>query len=52
MFAALTQPSGIMLPPLPVMSDGPRWVNSPADVEKLDKPKARKRVDASSALED
>lgn len=52
LFAALTQQSGIMLPPLPVMSDGPRWVNSPADVEKLAKPKARKRADASSTPED
>lgn len=34
MFATLTQQSGIMLPPLPVISDGPRWVNSPADVER------------------
>lgn len=35
-FASLTQQSGVMLPPLPVMSDGPRWVRSPAEVEKLD----------------
>lgn len=31
-FATLTQQSGVMLPPLPVISDGPRWVNSPAEV--------------------
>lgn len=30
-FAAITQQSGLLLPPLPVISDGPRWVNSPAD---------------------
>lgn len=36
MFATLTQQSGVMLPPLPVISDGPRWVNSPEAVEKLD----------------
>lgn len=36
MFATLTQQSGVMLPPLPVISDGPRWVNSPNDVKKLD----------------
>ena len=44
MFASLTQQSGVMLPPLPVISDGPRWVNSPAAVEKLaaaDKPKEK-----------
>lgn len=35
MFATLTQQSGVMLPPLPVISDGPRWVNSPEAVEKL-----------------
>lgn len=35
MFATLTQQSGVMLPPLPVISDGPRWVNSPDAVEKL-----------------
>jgi hypothetical protein len=35
LFAILTQQSGLMLPPLPVISDGPRWVNSPSDVEKL-----------------
>lgn len=55
-FAVLTQQSGIMLPPLPVISDGPRWVNSPKDVEnrklaKTPKPasaprkKAAKKVD-------
>lgn len=50
MFASLTQQSGVMLPPLPVISDGPRWVNLPDAVQKLeaaDKPKrvpARKRA--------
>lgn len=39
MFATLTQQSGLLLPPLPVISDGPRWVNSPADVAKLDETK-------------
>jgi len=55
MFAALTQQSGVMLPPLPVISDGPRWVNSPNDVKKLDdtdksetKP-VRKRASAKAA---
>lgn len=33
-FAMLTQQSGITLPPLPVISDGPRWVNSPENVKK------------------
>lgn len=28
-FATLTQQSGIALPPLPVQSDGPRWVTPP-----------------------
>ncbi|KZX85967.1 hypothetical protein A3718_05520 [Erythrobacter sp. HI0019] len=28
-FATLTQQSGMLLPPLPVISDGPRWVNPP-----------------------
>jgi hypothetical protein len=28
-FATLTQQSGIMLPPLPTLSDGPRWVTPP-----------------------
>ncbi len=37
-FATLTQQSGIMLPPLPVISDGPKWVNSPADAAKLTGP--------------
>lgn len=32
-FATLTQQSGIILPPLPVISDGPRWVNSPNDIK-------------------
>ena len=45
-FAMLTQQSGIMLPPLPVMSDGPRWVNSPGDVEKLTASKPAKRSPA------
>lgn len=49
MFASLTQQSGVMLPPLPVISDGPRWVNSPETVRKLDaaaasKPAAKKRA--------
>lgn len=35
LFATLTQQSGIMLPPLPVISDGPRWVNSPDAVGRL-----------------
>ncbi len=49
LFATLTQQSGIMLPPLPVISDGPRWVNSPDAVGRLgsdggaDDPPARKR---------
>lgn len=43
-FAALTQQSGLLLPPLPVISDGPRWVNSPADVAKLDEPKPSGRA--------
>lgn len=29
MFATLTQQSGIMLPPLPIISDQPRWVTPP-----------------------
>lgn len=49
MFASLTQQSGVMLPPLPVISDGPRWVNSPETVRKLEataeiKPAAKKRA--------
>jgi hypothetical protein len=32
-FATLTQQSGISLPPLPVLSDGPRWVTAPAPAE-------------------
>lgn len=43
-FALLTQQSGVMLPPLPVISDGPRWVNSPAEVAKRTTPKPRKRA--------
>lgn len=31
-FATLTQQSGMLLPPLPVISDGPRWVNPPSSV--------------------
>lgn len=41
-FATLTQQSGMLLPPLPVISDGPRWVNSPANA-KLGKPAAKAR---------
>ncbi|GHH16163.1 hypothetical protein GCM10008023_19850 [Sphingomonas glacialis] len=29
-FATLTQQSGMVLPPLPVIHDGPRWVTPPA----------------------
>ncbi|PZQ86638.1 MAG: hypothetical protein DI534_16390 [Leifsonia xyli] len=55
LFATLTQQSGIMLPPLPVISDGPRWVNSPDAVRKLasddapDGAPSRKRRPASKA---
>lgn len=48
-FAVLTQQSGVMLPPLPVMSDGPRWVNSPKDVENR---KAALTAEAASASEE
>lgn len=48
-FAALTQQSGLLLPPLPVISDGPRWVNSPADVAKLDTPKPKGKARTAAA---
>ncbi len=47
MFATLTQQSGLLLPPLPVISDGPRWVNSPSDVAKLEEAKPGRRVGAT-----
>lgn len=49
-FATLTQQSGIMLPPLPVISDGPRWVNSPTDVERQSAPKSRKNAAAKKKI--
>ena len=49
-FASLTQQSGIMLPPLPVISDGPRWVNSPANAAKNGAPEANRP--AARALTD
>lgn len=39
-FATLTQQSGIALPPLPVLNDGPRWVNAPKPEAS---PSARRR---------
>jgi len=40
MFASLTQQCGLALPPLPVISDGPRWVvaPSPEKANKVKKP--------------
>ena len=53
MFATLTQQSGMLLPPLPVISDGPRWVNSPNNAGKKQAAKStrpkRKRSAAASA---
>ena len=34
-FATLTQQSGIVLPPLPVIHDGPRWVTPPASTKQV-----------------
>lgn len=42
-FAGLTQQSGILLPPLPVISDGPRWINPPAEAEKAVAPPRRRK---------
>lgn len=46
MFASLTQQSGVMLPPLPVISDGPRWVNSPEAVAKLEEVESAEPIPA------
>lgn len=43
LFASLTQQSGLMLPPLPVISDGPRWVTSPSDVASRPLAKAKSK---------
>lgn len=49
-FAALTQQSGLLLPPLPVISDGPRWINSPSDVAKIAGPEKPKPAKSKKAL--
>lgn len=38
-FASLTQQSGITLPPLPIISDGPRWVTPRKEPTKARRPK-------------
>lgn len=43
-FATLTQQSGITLHPLPIISDGPRWVTPPKQSDDDKKKKVRKRA--------
>lgn len=40
-FAVLTQQSGIVLHPLPIISEQPRWVTPPAPAEGIKEPKPR-----------
>jgi hypothetical protein len=53
-FALLTQQSGVMLHPLPVISDQPRWVTPPEQIENTSpvqtdkKPKRSSRVAAAA----
>lgn len=48
-FALLTQQSGIMLHPLPVISEQPRWVTPPAPAEEKARPARRSRAKKTSA---
>lgn len=50
-FATLTQQSGMLLPPLPVISDGPRWVNSPSSAEGARAAEKKGRVKAAKPTE-